>query len=448
MLERRSLRRWLFFLGVTVTLALPLAAGYYYLGHSLQQAELRHHQTRVDNQLNQWQEQLYDIKWDGLADTFDDTLHLANYDPGQLLQDTLRWYVYPDGHTFIEGLAVLDPEGRLTAHRAAAVYADDGAPLDPAVRQRLETAQPWLASPWLADYTFVAQAFQADPELEFYLSPIVDAPGRKVLVMASARRDAAGKLISLVAMQISLAQIYSDIIGPGATGLSLWLMDQKGQVGLATSELAAASARRFLARGGLAPALAAGEEQAEASRMGAAGRLEQDLPQGPAQLNYRTMEGNLVLGVVETTASLGAIGRRALESSGAISLMSLLLLAAAGAIYTLAAVKREARTVEKVTLERYAGTVSHRFRNSLSALEGNLELILAGRVQDPAKVQDLLHTCLERDVRAIEHTVEDLERLGRGELNLVYEGQAGQETLYRLSDPRKEEGHEPDPGSG
>ncbi len=431
MSERRRRRAWGFFLLVSLLAAAVLGAGYFWLRGEVRAEALARHQRQINNLLNLWQEQFYDAKWDSLADTSDDVLHLGSYDQARLLADTLVWYIYPDGHAFVEGMAVVGPDGQPLPSRIAAVIDDQGRPLKPPRLAALKKAKPWLEDPWLPSYDFVIKAFRQDPEREFYLSPLIAAPGRLVYVMASPWRDDGGKLLGAVIQQQGIGQFVENIIAPGAKGLSLWIMDSRGTVGLASDVLASASARAFAASGTLAKAIKKGAAAADQGEFGAGGGLVQNLAQGPAQLNWRSMEGSFVLAVVENQATLGAVGHGTLDKFGAIALLCLILLAGAGGIYTFQALARERRVVEKATLNRYAGTVSHRVRNDLVVLEGACEMLQEQAAADPEQRRRLENFNLA--LADIEATVKELERLSRGEAQLLYEGQVGENSMYRLS---------------
>ena len=431
MSERRRWRAWGFFLLVSLLAAAVLGAGYFWLRGEVKAEAMAQHQRQINSLLNLWQEQFYDAKWDSLADTSDDVSHLGSYDQAQLLADTLVWYVYPDGHAFVEGMAVVGLDGQPLPSRIAAVIDDQGRPLKPSRLAELKKTMPWLDNPWLPSYDFVIKAFRQDPEREFYLSHLIPAPGRLVYVMASPWRDDGGKLLGAVIQQQGIGQFVENIIAPGAKGLSLWIMDSKGTVGLASDALARASAQAFAAAGALARAARKGAEAADQGGYGAAGGLVQDLAQGPAQLNWRSMEGSFVLAVVESQASLGAVGQGTLDKFGAIALLCLVLLAGAGGVYTFHALARERRTVEKATLSRYAGTVSHRVRNGLVVLEGACEMLQERAAADPEQERRLENFNLA--LADIEATVKELERLSQGEAQLLYEGQVGDKSMYRLS---------------
>ncbi|MCB2226850.1 MAG: PDC sensor domain-containing protein [Desulfarculaceae bacterium] len=437
MSERPRHRAWAFFALVTILAALPLALGYYWLSNELRGEALRQHLRQVNNRLNLWQEQFYDAKWDSQADAGDDTLHLGSYDEARLMADTLVWYVYPDGHAFIEGVAVVGLDGRPRPSKAAAVIDDAGEPLPKARLDELKQTRPWLDDPWLLSYSFVIDAFQKDPERDFYISRLIPDRGRLVYVMAAPWKDKDGKLLGAVVQQQDIKQFARDIILPGAKGTSLWIVDAGGTVGVATDALAQSSAETFAASGALAAALNQGKIAVDAGKMGAQGSQMQALPQGEAQLNWRTMEGSFVLAVVESQAVLGAVGQDTLNKFGAIALLSMVILAAAGAVYTFSALRREGRMVEKATLLRYAGTVSHRVRNALVVLSGAVEMLQVkvswGKDQQ-ARVDNY-----DRAVQDIEVTVRELERLSQGDTELLHEGQLGNRSMYRI-DPQKDEG--------
>ncbi|MCF8032493.1 MAG: hypothetical protein K9K66_08280 [Desulfarculaceae bacterium] len=437
MSEARHPRAWAFFALVTLLAAIPLAVGYFWLrGEVLSDAQ-RQHQRQMNNQLNLWQEQFYDAKWDSLADTSDDVLHLGSYDEAQLMADTLVWYVYPDGHAFIEGTAVVGLDGQPRPGKAAAVIDDAGEPLPPEHLAQLLRIHPWLENPWLPSYSFVIEAFQKDPEREFFISRLIPDRDRLVYVMASPWRGAEGRLKGAVIQQQNIGQFAEDIVLPGAKGISLWIMDAGGTVGLATDDLARSSAQAFAASGGLARALKKGRAAVDLGKAGAAGGGVQELPLGQAQLNWRTMEDGFILAVVETQAALGAVGRGTLHKFGAIALLSLIILAAAGAVYTLGALRREGRMMEKATLLRYAGTVSHRVRNALVVLSGAVEMLqvkVAWGKNDQERLDNY-----DRAVKDIERTVSELEHISRGDTELLYDGQVGEKSMYRLK-PRGDEG--------
>jgi len=416
---------------VSLLAAVPLGAGYFWLRAEVKAESMAQHQRHINNLLNLWQEQFYDAKWDCLADTSDDVLHLGSYDEAQLLADTLVWYIYPDGRAFVEGMAVVGLDGQTRPSRIAAVIDDQGQPLKPQRLAELKKTMPWLDDPWLPSYAFIIEAFRQEPEREFYLSNLIKAPGRLVYVMASPWRDDSGKLLGAVIQQQGIGQFVENIIAPGSKGLSMWIMDSKGTVGLASDPLARASAKAFAASGALAQAVGKGSDAADQGKYGAAGSLVQDLARGPAQLNWRTMEGSFVLAVVESQASLGAVGQATLNKFGAIALLCLALLAAAGGVYTFRTLAREGRMVEKATLSRYAGTVSHRVRNDLVVLEGACEMLQQQAVRDPKQKQRSDNFL--KAVADIEATIEELERLSQGEAQLLYEGQVGKKSMYRLS---------------
>ncbi|KMY66373.1 hypothetical protein AAU61_18175 [Desulfocarbo indianensis] len=426
-------KRWLFFLGVTLALTLPLAVAYFYLGDLLTQRECQRHQGQINARLNIMQAQLYDAKWDALADTYDDTLHLGRCEEAKLLRDTLRWYAYPDGRSFVEGIAVVNPDGGLRPSRLAAVIGDDGRPLPAERLAELKKRTPWLEDPWLPSYAFVAKAFSDDPKLENWQSPLIEAPGRLVFVVASAKRDSRGNLSAAVILQHSVDRLWRDQLAPASRGLDLWLVDGQGTQALATSQLAGASLKRFVNAGLLAKVLAGGSQAADKGQLGAAGRLGQTLDGEKLILNYRSQNGDMVLGVASRESDLGAQGASALGYLGVISLWSLFMLAAAGAIYTMAALRDEARTVEKRTLQRYAGTVSHRVRNDLATVLGNLELISRGRLTDLEAIKQNLDGTVAEALADVQATVEELERLSRGEVELARDGQLGSGTMYDIA---------------
>ncbi len=430
--ESRSWQRWFFFLLVTVILAAPLVVIYVWLARDLRLAARAQHLRQIDNQLNQLQEQLNDVKWDALADTYDDTLHLGQGDEAELLRQTLMWYVYPDGHSFVEGIAVVNPEGGLRPSRQAAVIDDEGEPLSPRRLAQLKRDHPWLEQPWLSDYRFLVRAFRQDREREFYVSPLIKAPGRLVFVVASAQRAGDGSLRAAVMLQHSMADLWKNIIAPAASGLNLWLMDRRGTVGIATSPLARASARDFRASGLLEQVLQKGKAAVTRGDYGAKGSCSQKLGAGEALLSYRSEGDNFVVGVVESKRALGAQGQATLTAFGAVAVLSLVLLALAGAVYTLASLRRERTSVEKATLRRYAGTVSHQVRNHLLTLRGSLEMIGRGRVQDQERIEQMLSGPCQEALEGIQQTVEELEALSRGEVDLEYDGQMGGSTMYRI----------------
>lgn len=430
---------WAFFLLVTLVATLILGGSYLWLRADMQSEALNEHRRQVNNQLNLWQEQLYDAKWDSLADTTDDMLHLGSYDEARLMADTLVWYIYPDGHSFIEGMAVIGLDGLPRPSKQAAVINDAGEPLSPERLARLKKDKPWLDNPWLDSYSFVIKAFQEQPERRFYVSPLLQAPGRLVFITAAPWRDAEGRLRGAVIQQQNIGQFYNSVIKPGTQGVSLWLMDSRGTLAVATDELARASASAFLASGALPRAMAQGSGQAQEGRFGAAGSLVQGLGQNKVQLNWRTMEDSFIVAVVESTAGLGALGQRTLNRFGTIALISLLLLAAAGGAYTLAAVRRENRMLEKTALRRYTGTVSHRVRNDLSVIRGVHEMLQQKLAGDKGALGVGLANA-EEATEDIEDTVKELERLSQGQVELVYDGQVGKASMYRLDPDKKQRG--------
>lgn len=115
-----------FFLLVTLLAALVLAGSYLFLREELMSEAMSQHRHQVSNQLNLWQEQLFDSKWDSLADTGDDARHLGSYDEAKLMAETLMWYVYPDGHSIIEGTAVIGLDGKPRPGKQVAVIDDTG----------------------------------------------------------------------------------------------------------------------------------------------------------------------------------------------------------------------------------------------------------------------------------------------------------------------------------
>lgn len=430
MTDRIWVKRWTFFLGVTLMLALPLALAYFYLGDLMSYSERQRHERQLNARLNSMQEQLYDAKWDAVADTYDDTLHLDKYDESKLLRDTLMWYAYPDGRNFIEGIAIVDPDGSLRPSRLAAVIDDEGAPLKPERLGELQKDTPWLEDPWLPSYGFVIRALQADTEKEHWISPFIKAPGRKVFVVASALRTPEGRLACAVIIQHSIKSLLHNLKVPAGGELDLWLMDRLGGLGLAASPLARKSAQAFLASGLLDKFMENGDRAADQGKLGVGGEMPQMLDGEPMHLNYRSLAGDMLLGVATRESAIGAQGAAMLRYLGVISLWSLLILATAGAIYTVASLREQARMVEKDTLRRYAGTVSHRVRNDLSTVMGNLELISMGRLSDPSQIKQTLENSVNPALADIQATVEDLERLSRGEVELARDGQLGHETMY------------------
>ncbi|MBU1275886.1 MAG: hypothetical protein KJ720_10960 [Proteobacteria bacterium] len=431
-MSRQAYRNsWAFFALVTLVAALVLAGSYFWLRADVKSEALSKHHRQVNNQLNQWQEQLYDATWDSLADTSDDVRHLGSYDEARLMTDTLAWYVYPDGHSFIEGMAVIGLDGQTRPSKQAAVINKDGEPLSPGRLARLKKEKPWLGDPWLDSYSFVIKAFQDDPGRSFYVSPLLPAPGRLVFITAAPWRDEAGRLKGAVIQQQAFDQLYRDVIKAGTNGVSLWLMDSRGTLGVATDGLAKTSAAAFLASGALPQAMAQGLKSAQEGLFGAGGSLVQGLGRDRAHLYWRTMGDHLIVAVVENAAELGAVGQRTLNRFGAIALISLLLLAAAGGAYTLASLRRENRMLEKTALRRYTGTVSHRVRNDLSVIRGVHEMLQHKLAGDKGALGVGLANA-EAATEDIEDTVKELERLSQGQVELVYDGQVGKASMYRL----------------
>ncbi|MBU4565526.1 MAG: hypothetical protein KMY53_10710 [Desulfarculus sp.] len=430
---------WAFSLLVTLLAAMVLAGSYLWLRVDLKNEALSEHRRLVDNQLNLWQEQLYDAKWDSVADTSDDVRHLGSYDEARLMADTLVWYVYPDGHSIIEGTAVIGLDGRARPSKQAAVINDAGEPLDPELLAHLKKEKPWLEDPWLGSYQFVIKAFQDDPERESFISPFIQAPGRLVFVIAAPWRDEAGALKGAVIQQQAIGQLFNDVIKPGTHGVSLWLMDAKGTLGVATDQTARESAKIFLASGALPQAMAKGLKAAQEGKFGAGGSLVQGLGLETAHLYWRTMGDSFIVAVVENTAGLGAQGQRTLNRFGAIALISLVLLAAAGGAYTLLYLRRENRMLEKAALRRYTGTVSHRVRNSLSVIRGVNEMFQHKLPGDQGPLSAGLVNA-ETAIEDIEDTVRELERLSQGQVDLVYDGQVGKASMYRLHPDKKQGG--------
>ncbi len=430
MSDRPWTKRWTFFIGVTLMLALPLAMAYFYFGNLLGQNERNRHQRRLNAQLNSIQEQLYDAKWDAVADTYDDTLQLGWIKEAALLRNTLRGYTYPDGRNFVEGIAVISMKGGLRPTRLAAVIDDEGKPLKAERLSELKKEAPWLENPWLPSYDFVAEAFKVDPKLKNWQSPFIQAPGRIVFVVASARRKLDGSFHSAVILQYSLEGLWRNLQAPTSGELDLWLMDSQGVLGLATTKLAKISANAFLASGMLATVLDNGGKETSQGKLGGAGELEQIIAKEAMRLDFRTLASDMVLGVVTRESQMGTQGAAVLRYLGLISLWALLMLAVAGAIYTVASLREEARMVEKETLQRYAGTISHRVRNDLATAMGNLELISMGRLKSPDRIQETLDNSVIPALADIQDTVEDLERLSRGEVDLAKDGQLGIETMY------------------
>lgn len=432
---------WAFFGLVTLVAAMVLAGSYFWLRADLKSEAVNEHRRQVNNQLNLWQEQLYDAKWDSLADATDDVRHLGSYDEARLIAETLVWYIYPDGHSFIEGMAVIGLDGLARPSKQAAVINDAGEPLSPAQLAGLKKDRPWLEKPWLESYSFVIKAFQDDPGREFYVSPLLKAPGRLVFITAAPWRDKTGRLKGAVIQQQAIDQFYHSVIKPGTLGVSLWLMDSRGTLGVATNDLARASAAAFLASGALPHALAQGRKGAKEGGFGAGGSLVQGIGQDTINLHWRTMEDSFIVAVVESTAGLGAMGQRTLNRFGTIALISLVLLAAAGGAYTLASLRREDRMLEKAALGRYAGTVSHRVRNSLSVLSGVHEMLRHKLPGDQGPL-DVGLSNAEAAINDIEDTIKELERLSQGQVELVYDGQVGKASMYRLHSEKKQGGRD------
>lgn len=437
--RRRRLRLWAHFTGITIVLAIPVLGVYLYLADRIEQYEQARYQTTIDNQINVWQEQLADFKWDAAADTKDDTLHLGHQDEAELLAQTLVWYVNPARHRLAEGIAVINPDGSLRLSKQAAVIDHTGNPLTPEQLADIKRKTPWVDSPWLDDYSFVVKAFVQDGDRDFYVSPFIKAPGRTVLVMASAKRDGQGRLEAAVMLQMSTARIFTGLLKAGSKGHSIWLMDQSGKVGYANNSLALFSAKEMAAAGTLQELVKQGGKAVALGLLGAGGRRWQVLGGKRCLLTYRTQGSDMVIGVVATEQAMVRAGRVVLRTAGSISLLAILMLAVGGAIYTFLSLSREGRMVEMATLRRYAGTISHRVRNDLATAQGQLELISCGLVTDPAKIKGALSGPVDRALVDIQATLSRLESLSRGEVDISYEGQAGQDTMFQVGDNHKEE---------
>jgi uncharacterized protein YpmS len=422
--------RWTFFIGVTLMLALPLALAYFYFGNVLSQNEIARQKRQLSGQLDSIQEQLYDTRRDAVADTYDDALQLGWVKEKAILRNTLRGYAYPDGRNFAEGIGIINQKGKLQPFRLAAVIDHTGRPLSKKRLDKLKKQTPWLEDPWLPNYLFVAQAFEKQPEIKSWQSPFIQAPGRMIFVVASAKRKADGTFHSAVILQYSLKALWSNLQAPASSEMDLWLMDRVGVLGLASTQLAQASAKAFLASGMLKKVLESGAKEAGQGQLGAAGDSNQMLAGESMHLAYRTLANDMVLGVVTPESEMGIQGAAVLRYLGFFSLWALLILAVAGAIYTVASLREQARMVEKKTLQRYAGTVSHRVRNDLSTVMGNLELISMGRRKELGQIQETIDKVVQPALDDIQATVQDLEKLSRGLVDLAKDGQLGEETMY------------------
>lgn len=436
--RRRRLRLWGHFAGVTIVLAIPVVAVYFFLADHMQASEKARYRVTVNNQLNMWQEQLNDLVRDAQADTRDVAMLLTSGNEAGLLLHSLARYTLPKGHSQVEGMAVIDLDGQPRGSQQPAVVDSRGRPLSPDVIDAVRQAKPWTENPWLSDYKFVIEAFQKTPDLRFYISGLIKAPGRMVMVLASPRRDKQGKLTAAVILQISARQIFDNLFEAGSRGQSVWLMDGLGQIGFARGKLAKSSAARFRASGAAQKATKAGALAAARGERGAGAEQWQDLDGGRVLLAFRTQGGNLVVGVVISEQALAQRGGKLLRTFGGVSLLAILLLAAGGAIYTFLALRREGRMVELATLRRYAGTVSHRVRNDLVTVYGQIELVASGLITDQEKIKGALGGPVEQSLQNIMSTVQELEAISRGEAELSYDGQVGKATMFKVGEPKEE----------
>lgn len=430
--RRRRLRLWGHFAGVTIVLAIPVVAVYFFLAAHMQASEEARFASAVNNQVNMWQERLDDLVRDARVDTRDDAMLLGGGDEAALLRRSLVRYIFPDGRSRVEGIAVVNPDGRLRPSRQAAVIDDQGRPLAPARLAMIKRQRPWVDNPWLSDYNFVIEALARDPGRRFFFSRLKDAPGRKVLVLASARRDRQGRLQAAVILQVAARQIFDNLFKAGSRGQNTWLMDRSGRLGFTRGKLARASAERFRGSGRARRALAAGARAAGQGHPGAAGQRWQDLDGTRGLLVFRTQGDNLLVGVFTTEQAMVQKGGILLRAFGGVSLLAILLLAAGGAIYTFLALRREGRMVELATLRRYAGTVSHRVRNELVTLYGQVELVSSGLITDPEKIAGAFGGPVQDSLDNIMTMVQELEAISRGEMELGYDGQAGDDTMFKV----------------
>ena len=441
-------RHWVQFATITVLMALPLLVGYLFMLRQVERVEYERHSARLQDRLDLWQERLAVLLDRLRADTGDAAALLGVVEDGWLLGNTLKWYGNPEGGNLLEGMAVLDGDGSLRPGRYNALLDGQGRPQSRQALDSREKASPWLRNPWLADYTFITRALDADRKLDFFLSPFIFAPGRQVLVAASPRRDPAGRLEAAVLAQTSAGALVGRLVGEKPGLEHLWLTDRQGRVGYASTPLARASAERWAAARSFdgpdgTKAAAPGPSPAAPKAPGAgerAGVEPQEIDGLKVQVSFRRLAGDLVVGAVETQESLALVGRGPLRTFGAAGVMSLILLILAGLAYTTASLRRESRSVRTDTLRRYTGTISHRVRNDLVTLRGQTELIASGLVTDLDRIQEVMSKDMDAAIGDIERTVRELEGLSRGELKLEHDAQAGRETLYRVNqDPARKE---------
>ena len=230
--------------------------------------------------------------------------------------------------------------------------------------------------------------------------------------------------------------MLADTFQTGARGQHIWLMDSFGRMGFATGPMAKASAEIFRSTPELSKAMARGEAASVDGLLGSSGQSWQALEGQRALLMYRTASDHFIIGLVVSEDKLVQAGSVVLRAAGSIGLLSILLLAVGGALYTFLALRREGAMVEVATLGRYAGTMSHRIRNDLSTVYGQLELISSGLVTDNQRIADAITGPVMQALDDIQSTVTELEALSRGEIAIIHEGQAGKNTMFKVGNDR------------
>lgn len=434
-----------FFSVVTMMLILPLGIVYSWQSDGLRLYAVNSHIKRMGEQLDQWQDRLRGMEWAALTDAADDAAHLGHYNEQRLLEETMRWQIDGPGPPVYEGVAVVDIRGRIRPSAVTAAMemgretlsgegAGDGA-------GDIRAFKPWLERPWLDSYEFVIQGL-ADSQPgnrgseagkgDIYISPFIAAPGRQVVVVGAATRDPSGRITGAVIAQLAATEVIDRLLRSSFAGRNVWVVDRLGRLGAATTGLARNSARSFTNGGGLERALSEGGYASARGLAGSGGSGRQHLERGPVRVVYRTIGDRLVLGAVETEATLGLWSRQVVRNMGVTAVSGMIALAVCAAIFTIVALKRESRLVELRTLGRSAGTMSHNIGNSLTSLRANLELISSGRIGDTGVIRSDLAPAMETSLDGIEHTLTALRKLSRAEAAPAYDGQVGHGTLYRI----------------
>ncbi len=392
--------------------------------------------AEINASLNAEQQTFFDLIWDGITDTTDDTRHLLKsqfdklYSEKQLLTDTLTGYIYPDGHNYYEGLAIVKLDGGLSNSKVNAVITEDGDLLSEVDVASLFAVKPWLEYPWLPSYSFVIDYFKSNPEKSEYISSIIDTDNRKIIVLGSRIEDKKLGFKGAVICQFSTSQIFEDTFKDTHKEDDIfWMVDKNGKIGFTTNRsISNLLNKKLVSHKTIDAILARGLAEESKGELGASSQMSLVVNDVIYLVFFKTVGADFVLIQAIDEQKINQITENALFGYMKLVYLSIIILTISLFVYQFISLNREKELVELESLRRTIGTVSHYLNNPLAGVKGYTELL--EKEVTSKKGKEFLEK-LNQSIKLLAERVLDIQKIAKAK-KIEYDGQVGHNSMYKI----------------